>query len=611
MPGYMLNVLMQRARATDCAEFIRRHHAEVHSLMMAGVYFLSAYVVTYYLVATLPTVGMATGVVIVFTAMTRTPQFDKFRAKLYPSKTKPANKSSGSGKNSREDAPLLNAAMQAEVMRCLPPWINSPDVFKVEGLNKLADNLWPSLRESIEGIVQPMVLGMLKKAMGESAISGLEIYLGANPPLIVGVKHYSQIARGKDVMLDLMIQSDGDTSGYVTFNVLSITTLTVAISDLFFKGCIRLEFGPLCPTLPPFSGISVSMPYEPAVDFELTFGGIPLTALPGVTTALRYGLSQALNPTFLSPCKLKVPFWKTMEADPMNMSALGMLRVRIKKAVDLPNVDYLSLTNPYCVFTVEDGEDASTQPERHETRVIDDDLDPLWDESFEVLVRNDGAKLRFTLWHFEQLYNHTVIGEVPGIDIVQQLKPDMLTDASFELNSPNGSAQSQGVLKCGLEWKPLLERQAVHLQRDMDHRDSEWSKGVLLLHVIRCQNVTAPAPTSILVTADVGGEPKRTASKQLHNAVFFDSFLYFPVSHVNQQKLRLRLVEDVQGAVLGTLEFRISDVVNSGGFLNGEWKLAQSRNGSIELSLEFRYVSPERKGADQLSIIQHPEQSRK
>lgn len=403
----------------------------------------------------------------------------------------------------------------------------------------------------------------------------------------------------------------------MSFNVLGLTTLTIALPSLFLKGTVRLEFGPLCPTLPPFSGISISLPHEPCIDPEVTVAGVPLTAIPGVSTALVWALNQALNPVFLSPCKLVIPFWKSMEADPMNMKALGILRVRVKRATDLPNVDYLSLSDPYCVVAVE-GADADAPPtasaasadpaalERRETRVIDDDLDPVWDETFELLVREDGARLKLSIWDFEQLYNHTVIGEVRDIDIAQELTPDVMTDASFELNSPFGS---QGSLRCDLEYKPFLDRQAT--QRNMEHVSSEWSVGVLLLHVIRCQNVSAAPQTAILVTADVGGEPKRTMAKQLHHAIFFDTLLHFPVSHIQQQKLRLRLVEEVQGTVLGTLEFRISDVVDSGGFLNGEWKLAQSRNGTIELSLEFRYVSPKREGTDQLRIVHRAEAARR
>ena len=89
--------------------------------------------------------------------------------------------------------------------------------YKVRALNELLANLWPSLRESVESTsVNPMVLSMLKAALGDALVADFELFLGANPPVILGIKHYSRTGRGKDVMIDLLCQTDGDTSGTCT-----------------------------------------------------------------------------------------------------------------------------------------------------------------------------------------------------------------------------------------------------------------------------------------------------------------------------------------------------------------------------------------------------------
>ena len=62
------------------------------------------------------------------------------------------------------------------------------------------------------------------------------------------------------------------------------------------------------------------------------------------------------------------------------------------------------------------------------------------------------------------------------------------------------------------------------------------------------------------------------------------------------QKLELRAVDSATGEQLGHLQQNVVSIVRSGGELSGTLQLSGSQNGSVELKMHFRHVSPHTHG---------------
>jgi hypothetical protein len=69
----------------------------------------------------------------------------------------------------------------------------SPDVCKVNSINQLVAGLWPGLAGSIETLVLNQ-LSIALEAVPFLTVGSISI--GKAPPVILGLKHYPQTARG-------------------------------------------------------------------------------------------------------------------------------------------------------------------------------------------------------------------------------------------------------------------------------------------------------------------------------------------------------------------------------------------------------------------------------
>ena len=94
-----------------------------------------------------------------------------------------------------------------------------------------------------------------------------------------------------------------------------------------------------------------------------------------------------------------------------NVSA-GVARVTVKQARDLPNMEALgslfnqnNVSDPFVGVCLDDGEIVAT------TKVIDDSLSPIWNETFFVIVPPSNENLTFQVFH-ESAIGTQFIGQI-------------------------------------------------------------------------------------------------------------------------------------------------------------------------------------------------------
>jgi len=109
-------------------------------------------------------------------------------------------------------------------------------------------------------------------------------------------------------------------------------------------------------------------------------------------SAASVGLSVTQELRQMSTMEKRPPIHSRTSMVPLAGPLSYRLRVTILKATNLINADWLSLSDPYCVLDVN-----GTRRLQFRTRVIDDDLYPVWNEGFEFTYE-PGDELDFSVW---------------------------------------------------------------------------------------------------------------------------------------------------------------------------------------------------------------------
>jgi len=502
---------------------------------------------------------------------------------------------------------------RVKVMREMPPWMISPDVCKVNCINQLLSSLWPGLKSSIEAMLLRMIDSSLTKL---PFVQAEVLSLGSAPPLILGLKHYPQTARGQNVMLDIDLLLAGDANVCIKLGYGKYFSTTVKLYDVYFKGRLRIELGDIGPAICPFSSLNFVLPQRPDIDFSVSVGALQLTSIPGLSRLVNSFILRELTGFLSPPYGVKVPLFEQNLEKPYSATALGVLRVHIKSAHDLWDTDFTSLSDPFCIIEVKEPPGTRALQQKRQTRHIMDDLNPIWDESFEFLVQSSAAVLTFTLYDWDEWGSYDMLGQAREVVIVEALDRDVKHRGHFELSGTKFGGP-KGTLNADLEWKPFSQETSYHrpapppadLYDPSLSNDPIWSSGVILTNIIRINGLGSnrragtstsnAALTGVTITVGILDDAKTTRKKDIamdgQSDVEINWFLYLMVANLSQ-KLELRAVDSATGEQLGHLQQNVVSIVRSGGELSGTLQLSGSQNGSVELKMHFRHVSPHTHG---------------
>jgi hypothetical protein len=126
-----------------------------------------------------------------------------------------------------------------------------------------------------------------------------------------------------------------------------------------------------------------------------------------------------------------------MHLDPReSINNMGKLQVKVIKGVNLPIADSNGKSDPYCRFFI--GDDDKHQI--FKTEVIKKNLNPVWNEAFEVEVKTRiDSKFRVEVWDYDRGVGDDSLGEAL-IDL-EQLEPFQQKDVVLTLINPSKDAK--------------------------------------------------------------------------------------------------------------------------------------------------------------------------
>jgi Ca2+-dependent lipid-binding protein len=205
---------------------------------------------------------------------------------------------------------------------------------------------------------------------------------------------------------------------------------------------------------------------EPKIQYTLKAIGGSLTAVPGLSDMIDDTVNSIVSDMLKWPHRLVVPLGVNVDTSELELKPQGRLTVTVVKATSLKNKELIGKSDPYVILYV--------RPMfKVKTKVIDDNLNPEWNETFPLIV--------------EDKETQSVIFEVYDEDRLQQDKK--LGVAKLAVNSLQPEATSEITLKLqqsldSLKIKDTKDRGTLHLQVSMRLLFCQF------LHVTCIQHVT-------------------------------------------------------------------------------------------------------------------------
>eukprot|EP00105_Crassostrea_gigas_P027085 XP_011448299.1 PREDICTED: extended synaptotagmin-2 isoform X2 [Crassostrea gigas] len=322
----------------------------------------------------------------------------------------------------------------------LPSWVHFPEVERAEWFNKILDQIWPFIggyvKELLTNSIQPKI--QASHAQMASFVF-TKIDLGDIPPRIGGVKVYTKNVRRDEIYMDLDIIYSSDCDLMV-----KLKGMNMGIKDLQIRGTMRVILKPLISRMPLFGGLSVFFLNNPSIDFNLK-GIADAFDLPGLRQSLSREMvediiAEQIANIMVLPNRIAVPM-----IEGLNLSLLkypppeGVLRIYMIEARNLVSADVALLgkgkSDPYAVLKF--------GPEKFKTKVINNSVNPEWNEVFETIIDCKDA----------QVIDLEIRDEDPGS------KDDKIGTAAIDISS----SASNGTLDT---WLPLenVKKGDVHIK---------------------------------------------------------------------------------------------------------------------------------------------------
>ena len=223
------------------------------------------------------------------------------------------------------------AAELEQVATVTPSWVNYSEVEQVKWMNAALKILWPFAKSATERVVLDTlnpVLEMIKPSV-LAQLKLTKFDMGDKPLLITGMNCVRECATA--VVLDLNISLVAKTDVVVDAKSAGVT-VSLRLADLSFVGKLRVELCLLHHTFPCFKAMTFSLTAKPSINFDIVAIGLPLKAIPGLDSYIRYLCSSSLAESLVLPKKTVVPIAEVDLRERLALSevqAHGVLRVKV------------------------------------------------------------------------------------------------------------------------------------------------------------------------------------------------------------------------------------------------------------------------------------------
>ncbi|XP_048779995.1 extended synaptotagmin-2-like isoform X2 [Ostrea edulis] len=417
----------------------------------------------------------------------------------------------------------------------LPSWVHFPEVERAEWFNKILDQIWPFIGDYVKELLTTNIQPKIQTSHAQmSSFVFTKIDLGDIPPRIGGVKVYTENVRRDEIYMDLDIIYSSDCE-----LMMKIKGINLGVEDLQVRGTMRVIFKPLIGRMPLFGGISVFFLNNPTIDFNLK-GLADALDFPGLRQCSQREMvediiAEQIANIMVLPNRIAVPM-----IEELNLNLLkypppeGVLRIHMMEARNLVSADLAFVgkgkSDPYAVLKF--------GPEKFKTKVINNTVNPAWNEVFETVIDCKDA----------QVIELEIRDEDPGS------KDDKIGTASIDISSTAAS----GTVDC---WLPLenVKKGDVHVKLvwmylandpmvlEQIDASSELSTCVLMVNLDSAKDlprlkkqIAEPSPYAVV---SIGPKTFETDEKPNTDSPVWEKPFRFLVHNPQIQKLDIQIFD--------------------------------------------------------------------
>ncbi|KAM9617160.1 extended synaptotagmin-1 isoform 2-T2 [Morphnus guianensis] len=442
----------------------------------------------------------------------------------------------------------------------LPAWVSFPDVERAEWLNKVLAQAWPFFGQYMEKLLVENIAPSIRASNTHlQTFTFTKVDMGEKPLRVLGVRAHPGTHK-KQILLDLNISYVGDVQIDVEVKKFFCKA---GVKGMQLHGMLRIILEPLLGDVPIVGALTMFFIRRPILDINWT-GMTNLLDIPGLSSMSDTMIMDAISSYLVLPNRLLVPLVPDLHEAAQLRCPLprGVVRVHLRGARDLRSKDRFmgglveGKSDPYAVLRV--GTQVVT------SRVIDDNLNPTWDEVYEFIVHEvPGQEMEVELFDKDPDQDD-LLGRMK-LDFGEVLKARVL-DKWFPLQEGG-----QGRLHLRLEWLSLMSDaskldQVLERNRTIVAKPDPPSAAILVVYLDRAEDLPMkkpgkePNPMVQVSVQDVTRE-----SKVVYNTsapVWEDAFRFFLHDPVNQD-VDIQVKDDPRQSSLGSLSLPLARLLDS------------------------------------------------
>ncbi|XP_050888335.1 synaptotagmin-2 isoform X2 [Lathyrus oleraceus] len=399
----------------------------------------------------------------------------------------------------------------------------------------------------------------------------------------------------KELIMELSMKWAGNPNIIVAVKAFGLRA-TVQVVDLQVFASPRITLRPLVPSFPCFANIYVSLMEKPHVDFGLKLLGADAMSIPGLYRIVQEIIKDQVAKMYLWPKALEV---QIMDPTKAMKKPVGILHVKVVRALKLRKKDIMGASDPYVKLKLEDDKLGSKK-----TTVKYKNLNPEWNEEFKVVIKDpESQALMLTVFDWEKVGKHEKMGmnRIPLKDLTPN-EPNELTLKLLKTIEPNDpeNEKSRGELVVEVTYKPFKEDELSKNAEDTNAIEkapegTPASGGLLVIIIHEAEDLEGKHHTNPFARLLFKGEERKTKHVRKNRDPRWGETFEFTLDEpptneriyveVISASSKLGLLHPKE--TLGYVDINLSDVV-SNNRINGKYNLIDSKNGRIQIELQWR-----------------------
>lgn len=452
--------------------------------------------------------------------------------------------------------------------RDLPPWVNFPDVEKVEWLNKILQQAWPFIGQYLEKLlVETIAPAIRASSIHLQTLSFTKVNIGDKALKVVGVKAHTEHDK-RQVMLDLYLSYAGD----VEINVeIKKYFCKAGVKGVQLHGKLRVILEPLIGDIPLVGAITMFFIRRPKLDINWT-GLTNLLDIPGLNAMSDTMIMDAIASHLVLPNRLTVPLVADLHVAQLRSPLpRGVVRIHLLEAEDLTAKDTVikglidGKSDPYAVLRV--GTQIFT------SHHVDSNLNPQWREMYEVIVHEvPGQELEVEVFDKDPDQDDFLGRAKVDLDIVKKAR---VVDDWFNLKDV-----TSGSVHLRLEWLSLLSSadrlsEVIQKNQNLTSKTADPpSAAILAIYLDQAHALPMrkgnkdPSPMVQISIQDATKESKTCYGT--NGPVWEDAFTFF-IQDPSKQDIDIQVKDDDRALSLGSLSIPLTRLLATPELTMDQW----------------------------------------